>query len=79
MFFDRVWGLGVNLQAEDRVTGMRQTKESTIMPLCLKDTIDTNLELKVLPRKKLDADKVQDGVDITKDSYGVQDLIDLMG
>lgn len=79
IFYDRVWGLKDNQQAEDRVTGMRQTKESTIMPLCLANTIDTNLETKVLPRKRADADAVQDGKGINVEKYNIQDLIDLMG
>lgn len=78
-FYDRVWSYKDNIQAEDRVTGMRQTKESTIFPLCLANTIDTNLEFKVIPRKKKDADAIQDGIGIQKDSIGLQDIMELLG
>ena len=78
MFFDRVWGLKDNLQAEDRVTGINQKQESTIMPLVLKGTIDYNLEFVVLPEKRKNADKVQDGIDVDNTSYTVEDLYSLL-
>ena len=77
-FFDRVWSLKDNIQAEDRVTGILQKQESTIMPLVLKGTIDYNLEFTVLPQKKRDADKVQDGIDVESSSYTVEDLFNLL-
>lgn len=76
-FYDRVWGLKDNTQAEDRVTGMLQTKESTIMPLALKGTIDEKLEFTVLPKKRSDAAKIEDGTGVSE-SYTVQDLYDLL-
>jgi len=76
-FYDRVWGLKDNTQAEDRVTGMLQTKESTIMPLIIKDTIDQKLEFVVLPKKRADAAKIEDGVGVSE-SYTMEDLYDLL-
>ena len=77
MFYDRVWGLKDNTQAEDRVTGYNQKAESTIMPLIVKDTIDFNLETVVLPRKRADAAKIEDGVGVIE-SYTVEDLYRLI-
>jgi SNF2 family DNA or RNA helicase len=78
IFFDRVWGLKDNTQAEDRVTGMNQKAESTIMPLVLRGTIDENLENIVLPEKRKNAAKVEDGIDSEIESYTVQDLFNLL-
>jgi SNF2 family DNA or RNA helicase len=79
IFFDRVWSLKDNIQAEDRVVGINQKQESTVMPLVLKGTIDYNLEFTVLPEKRKNADKVQDGVQTEESSsYSVDDLFALL-
>jgi len=77
IFYDRVWGLKDNTQAEDRVTGINQVQESTIMPLVIKDTIDFTLETVVLPKKRADAAKVEDGIGVAE-PYTIEDLFSLL-
>ena len=87
IFYERSWYYMPNEQAEDRITGMNQKAEATIIPLVCKDTIDEKLEYKVLPKKrryaeivlgdkreKLTEAELADGLKITQ-----QDLFDLVG
>jgi hypothetical protein len=67
------------LQAEDRVVGINQVAESTVMPLVLKGTIDYNLEFTVLPEKRKNANLVQDGIQTEESSsYTMDDLFALL-
>ena len=85
IFYERSWYYMPVVQAEDRITGINQLKEATIIPLVCKDSIDERLEYKVLPKKREYAQTVQDGGTISNEDLerGLritkEDLFDLVG
>lgn len=84
VFYERTFYYMPNSQAEDRITGINQVGDSTIIPLMVKGTIDESLEVKVLPKKKEYADAIikgggddkvlESGLKVTQ-----QDLFDMLG
>lgn len=85
IFYDRTWFLMPNMQAEDRITGINQRGDATILPLMCRESIDSRLEKKVLPRKRAYAAKVMGKeedvtIDFTKGlKITKEDLFDLVG
>lgn len=82
IFHERTFWFLQNIQAEDRITGINQTGDATIIPLTCKDSIDYKLEKVVLPRKRKNFDAVVDGKFDDADGglgIGKQDLFDLIG
>lgn len=87
IFYERVFYLMLNTQAEDRITGINQKAEATIIPLVCKGSIDDRLENIVLPRKRKWADAVmgEGDAEISDEDLEVglkitqRDLFDLVG
>jgi len=84
IFYDRMYYLEPNDQAESRITGFNQKGDSTIIPLVCRESIDENLEFKVLPTKRKYAAIVHGDEEPTELSQGsasltLDDLITLVG
>lgn len=86
VFFERTAYLMPNSQAEDRITGINQTGDATIIPLVVAKTLDQALEYKILPKKRKYAQAVllgggdlsdkdmTEGLTVTK-----EDLFEMLG